>query len=527
MRPVRSSALVALALTTALGATACGGGSSASGGKPVDGRTFNLALAADPGSLDPQLNISSGTFQLTQFAYDPLVSIDDKGQIHSELATKWNASGTTVTFDIGSGITCADGSTFDARTAADNISWVEDPKNKSPFLGVFVPAGAKATASGSTVTVKLAAPAPFALSGFANFPMVCEHGLKDRGSLKDKTDGTGPYQLTSAAPGSSYSYKLRDGYTWGPDGATTKTTGIPAQIEVKVVANETTAANELLSGQTNSAQILGPDAKRLAAAGLEAISVPSLNGEQWYNHGAGHATSDPVVRKALTQALDLGQLAKVITSGTGGPATSLAETPPTGCTDNTVEGNLPATDPSAAASELASAGWTKGSDGILTKGGKKLAITFIYDSTLGTGGNGAAELAAKAWKDLGADVSEKAEPTAQMQAAMFGSGDWDVAWEPINVNTPDQLVPFLSGPGVAAGGNNFSGIDNAAYTAAVKKAMTENGAASCPEWKTAEAALFKDADVVPFASQLFKSFAKGATYDVVGEIVPTSIRMLG
>lgn len=532
MRTARSSALVALSLSlAAAGLAGCGSsGSGASGDqgqKAVNGKTFTLALGSDPGALDPQMNISSGTFQLSQFAYDPLVSVDAKGEIHSQLASSWKADGTTLTFQIGSGITCADGSTFDAKTAVDNITWVENPKNKSPFLGVFVPAGAKASASGSTVTVTLAAPSPFALDGFANFPMVCESGLKDRGSLTAKTAGTGPYQLAAATGGSSYTYKLRDGYAWGPNGATTKTTGMPAEIDVKVVANETTAANELLGGQINSSQILGPDAKRLDAAGLKSIGVPSLSGEQWYNEGKGHVAADPAVRKALTQALDLAQLQKVITSGTGEAPTQLAEVPPTGCANNTVEGNLPATDASGAASTLTSAGWTKGSDGIFAKDGKKLTVTFLHDSTLGNGGSAAAELVAAAWKQLGVDVKETAKPTTQMQASLFGTGDWDVAWEPINVSTPDQLVPFLSGPGVADGGTNFSAIDNADYSNAVKTAMTKVGADSCPDWKTAETALFKSADVVPFASQLFRSYAKGASYDIVGEIVPTSIRMFG
>lgn len=533
MRTVRTGALLALSLSLATAALAGCGGSASSGDtgdqaqKVANGKTFSLTLSSDPGAMDPQMNINSGMFQMTQFAYDPLVSVDDKGAVHPQLATSWKVNGTTVTFQLRSGITCSDGSAFDAQTAVDNISWVENPKNKSPFLGVFVPAGAKASASGSTVTVKLASPAPFVLDGFANFPMVCESGLKNRASLKSKTDGTGPYELATAAPGSSYTYKLRDGYAWGPNGATTKTDGLPAQIDVKVVANETTAANELLAGQVNSAQILGPDSKRLDGAGLKSIGIPSLSGEQWYNEGSGHVTGDPVVRKALTQALDLSQLQKVVTSGTGQAPTQLAETPPTGCATNSVQGNLPATDTAAAASALAAAGWTKGSDGILAKGGTKLSLTFLYDSALGSGGSGAAELAAAAWKKLGVDVKAKSEPTAQMQTALFGSGDWDVAWEPINVSTPDQLVPFLSGPGVAAGGNNFAGIDNSGYAASVKKAMSKTGAAGCPDWQSAEAALFKDADVVPFASQVFRSYAKGATYDIVGEIVPTSIRMLG
>ena len=35
------------------------------------------------------------------------------------------------------GITCSDGSAFTAQTAADNVNYVANPKNSSPFAGVF------------------------------------------------------------------------------------------------------------------------------------------------------------------------------------------------------------------------------------------------------------------------------------------------------------------------------------------------------------------------------------------------------
>lgn len=529
MRPVRSSAVAALALATAAGVTACGGGGSTSGASAsyVDGKTFTLALASDPGSLDPMGSASSPLFQVSKFAYDSLVSVDAKGQVASELASKWSVDKTTVTFTIGDGITCADGTPFTAQTAVDNITYVENPKNKSPYLGVFIPAGAKAKASGSTVTVTLASPSPFVMASFANLPMVCDAGLKDRASLKSATNGTGPYVLKEAVPGDHYTYEVRKGYAWGPGGATTSAHGIPATIEVKIIPNETTAANQLLSGAINAAAVVGPDAARLEAAKVDHVDAQSIVGEQWYNHNLGHVTSDPAVRAALTQSLDLAQLQKVITSDRGGPATQLAVAAPAGCTGSSVKGKIPGTDVSAAESALDAAGWAKGSDGIRTKDGKRLTISFLYDSTLGSGGDAAAELAVAAWKKVGIEAKSKQLDENGMVNSLFSTGDWDVAWEPLNLNTPDQAVPFFSGPGTAAGGNNFAGINNSAYDAGVKKAMTENGAASCPDWLSAEGKLFSANDVVPFANKLLPFFTKGAKVDVLGEVVPTSIRMLG
>src|SRR4029077_3390875 len=239
-----------------------------------------------------------------------------------------------------------------------------------------------------------------------------------------------------------------------------------------------------------------------------------------------HLTKEPAVRKALTQGADYSELAKVLTSGKGTDATQLAAQPPTGCTGDSVSGNVPSFDVNAAKAALDAAGWKVGPGGVRVKDGKKLMLSFLHDSALGTGGSAAAELAVSRWKAIGVDVTSKELSTTQMSAPLFGTGDWDIAWEPINVNTPDQLVPILSGT-TPPNGTNFSFLDNADYTAGVTKAAAQPGAKGCPDWLGAESSLFKAADMVPFANTLTPTFAKGATFTIGAELVPTSIRMLG
>ena len=531
MKSIRKPALaliVSAVAVTSLAACAGGGGTASTSANYVDGKPFTLALAADPGNLDPQASAVSALFALTHFAYDPLVNVDAKGKVSSGLAKEWKLDGTTATFTLKSGVTCSDGSTFTAKTAADNVSWVEDPANKSPFLGAFIPAGITAAAdtSAGTVTLTLSTPAPFLLQSLANLPMVCDAGLADRSKLATATLGTGPYVLSEAVPNDHYTYKVNKKYTWGPGGASTSAKGTPATVTAKIITNETTAANLLLSGQVNSAQILGPDADRLAKAKLFSQDTPALIGEQWYNNSTGHPTSDPAVRMALTQAVDLGELQKVLTSGKGVAATGFAVIPPVGCAVDSVSGALPKKDVSAAKSALDAAGWKVGSDGIREKDGVKLNLTFIYDSSLGAGGTAASELATKAWEAIGAKVTATQNDETAVSAALFGTGAWDISWEPLNVNSPDQLVGFLSGP-AAPKGTNFANIQNADYSSAVAKAMTMNGTDGCQTWADAESALVKAADVVPFANNIVKTFGKGATFQAVGGIVPTSIRMLG
>ncbi|GAA3801330.1 ABC transporter substrate-binding protein [Nocardioides panacisoli] len=510
---------ITLGLCVAAAALAgCGGGNGSSSGdkgEVVDGGTFTMAFTADPGNLDPQMSVSTALFSISQLSYDHLLNMDaDDGSIQSGLATDWKVDGKTASFTLADGITCSDGSALTATDVADNINFVADPKNKSPFLGAFLPPGAKAEADddAGTLTITLAAPAPFVLQGLANLPIVCAKGLADRDTLADGTDGTGPYELTDLAPDDQYTYQIRDGYTWGPDGASTDTKGLPDTIVVKIVQNESTAANLLLSGDLNAAIVDGPDRKRLDAAGLDAYDITALMGEQWYNQNEGHATSDPEIRKALTQALDLEQLQKVLTSGNGGPATTLSAIDPVACPGDSVSGALPESDPAAAKSVLEAADLPD--------------LTLLYSAASSAGATAAAELAVQEWADAGVTVKATSQSAASVQQALFGSGDWDIAWVALNVNSPDQLVPFLSGPGVADGGTNFAGIDNDAYNSGVAQATEMTGQDGCDTWLDAESNLFNDADVVPFANNASKVYEKGASFDYPGQMAPMSIRML-
>jgi peptide/nickel transport system substrate-binding protein len=525
MRLIRTGAGACVVVTVLAG---CGGGDdggTAGDGEVIDGGTFTMAMDADPGSLDPQASASSNVFQLSHFAYDPLLHMDDEGQLVSGLASDWQVDGQEVTLTIADGITCADGEPFTAADAAANIDWVADPANQSPLLGTFLPPGASATADGSTLTMTLEAPAPFVLEGLTSLPMVCASGLADRSVLADETRGTGPYELTEVVPTDHFTYRLREGYTWGPDGASTAEEGMPDEVVVQVVPNETTSANLLLSGGLNAATVLGPDAQRLTGADLFASTLDAVLGEMWFNHAAGRPGADPAVRTALTQALDLGELQEVLTGGNGSPGSTFATAAPVACPGDSVSGELPTGGLEAARETLDVAGWTAGPDGTRSKDGTPLELTFIYNSGLGTGGAAAAELASTTWQELGAEVDMTGQDDTALLETVFGSGNWDVTWLQLTVSSPDQLVPFLSGP-AAPEGNNFASIDNADYAAGVAEAMTMNGTEGCDTWLAAESALVRDADVVPFANQTVNTFGSGARFESGAvAVVPTSIRM--
>lgn len=496
----------------AVSLVACGGGDTA-GQNVVEGGTFTFVLGADPGNLDPHFTSLSSTYQVDRFLYDSLVTIDENGDMVAGLAEEWTATTTEATFTLRDGITCADGTPLTATQVAANINFVGDPKNASSRMGVFVPAGATATADDQAGTVTVTAPAPdsFLDRNVGGLHIVCAKGMADRGILERGADGTGMFTLTEAVAGDHYTLTRREDYAWGP-GDWRAEPGQPDTVVIRIVANESTAANLLLSGDANAAGFVGPDQRRLHAQRLFQKDVLAMVGELWFNQKAGLPTADDRVRRALVQAIDLDELSTVVTGGDGRRATGLVPEGIGPCDGDTVGENLPEHDQDAARSVLDQA---------------KPAITLFYPTTLGPTMQAGAELLQEAWSDLGVRVTLKGGGDAETGQLVGGELPWDAAIVPLNLSLPSQAVPFMSGP-AAPDGTNFAGIDNPDYAAKAAEASEVAGAEGCDAWGAAEKALYEQADVVPFASANRPMFGKGAEFELsTGSIAPASIRMVG
>lgn len=528
---MKRAALITAASTTAVvvlaSVTACsGGGKTAS--SSTNG-TFTLGISQDPGKLDPQRSNASVNGEIAVLAYDTAVRLDKSNQLQPGVVSKWSQQDpTTWKLTVRSGVTCSDGSPMDAKTVADNLNFVANPKNASPLAGLTIPPKSTATADNAThtVTVKLPSPSAFLMQNLTLLPLVCEHGLTDRASLASSSQGSGPYVISSVTPGDQIDYKLRKGYTWGPPGSpSTSAHGLPSKVVVKIVSNATTTANLLLNGQLNVASVTGADQKRVQAAGLYSVGTSGLSDQVYFNHAAGLPTESADVRKALVMGLNMKQVIPADTGGLGTPATGLLGTPKI-CPGNTLKGNLPGYDPAAAKKLLDQAGWTVGQGGIRSKGGKKLSLKLSYSSDQ-TGASSAAQVVATDWKQLGAQVTLHGQAAQQLVSGMSsGTLSWDTAVYSIGVLNPAQFLPFLSGP-VPPKGQNLSAIDNKQYNSLVAKASTEPGTKGCADWNAAETSLFKNADIAPTGQIKSETFGKNATFELSGngQFVPTTFRL--
>jgi peptide/nickel transport system substrate-binding protein len=474
------------------------------------GGTYTEALGADPGNLHPLLAQQIATNEVVSFAYDTLINIDRAGKVVPQLAERWEVSPRRVTYTLRDGVTCADGTPLRARDVAANYEWIKDPEHQSSLLGSALPSADFTVAADDrarTVTLTVPEPYGFLVPASGLVPIVCPEGLKDPKRLAHETDGTGPFVLEEAVADDHLTFAVRKGYRWGPNGATTAAPGFPSRVVFKIVKDESTAANLLLSGGLSAASVTGPDRARLEGQGFQKSEEAGGPQELWFNQRAGHPGADPEFRRALVAALDLDALTKVVTQGIGSRATSLTVLEPRPCRTETAKGVLPAHDPAAGAAL----------DG--TK------ATLIYP---GAGGPTAAamELMADQLEPLGVKLTLRGLGATAYQKALFEGGSWDLAWLSVGLAYPNEMTAFVTGPASPAG-QNFAAVRNADYARVAAAALKTPGEAGCELWAQADRALLENLDVVPVATDAVLGYARHARIqEGVFGTEPTSIRLL-
>lgn len=483
---------------------------------PAATGTLTIGLAADPGNLDPHLTVASAALQILPFAYDSLVYVDGPGKVTSGLAESWKViSPKRLELTFRRGVTCQDGSAVNAGLIKQNLDFIANPANKSPQRGVYLPATAKMTANNKArkVTIATTVPAPFMLQSLAGISIVCSRGLADRRLLDKGTVGSGPYRLVEAVASDHYTFAVRNGYKWGPGGATTAAPRLPARVTFKIVSNETTAANLLLTGGLNIAQILGDEQARLDREKLFKRSSATSPLFFLFNEAPGHATADAKTRRAVVQAMNLRQFGTVALSGRGLPATQFTRPTFTPCAGNSVTGSVPAYNPQAARSVLS---------------GSSPSLKVIYPTDGGFAGlTPAMELMQQQLTAAGAKATLAGGTSGAVIGNLFGAGDWDVVVLGIGVSNPSQLTGFLSGPSPPKG-SNFAGIANPDYRLAITRANRRVGAQGCKFWLDGERALMQRADVAlgPASVGSLITYGKKATFFVGSSGVrPTSLRL--
>jgi len=384
-RTSRGVTVAAGLAASALALTGCTSGSSgpSASGPNGSGKSQITIFNGATGTIAENFNPFSPTLLQPTLGviYEPLYyyNLASTAAPKPELATafKWNAGGTRLTITTRPGVKWTDGQPFTAKDVAYTFNLI----HKTPALNT---SGLNATA---TATDDNTAVLNFKGKSFTQEPQVlgntaiiAEHiwsKISDPAKDINKNPvGTGPYKLKSFA---SQSYSLTKNTTYWE-------TGKPQIDTVRYISLATAdaASAALLAGQVDWMSAFLPNLKDLIKGhkNLTYVNTPALTTSLFTcsnaSLGCTGPQTDPAVRQAIYYAMDRTQVNKLAGGGFAAPAspTMLLPDRDKAWIANPADVTAPQSgDAAKASSILAAAGYTKGSDGVLQKGGNRLSLT--------------------------------------------------------------------------------------------------------------------------------------------------------
>lgn len=491
------AAAIAAAVIAAAGLAGCSG---LQGGS--DSETLRVRIGEDPGSLDPHVANSSTSLLVAGYLYDTLVGRSSDGEVVPRLATKWEVSPNSVQFTIRDDITCSDGARLNPSDIEANFLRLQDPETKSPYVANFLGSTDYAVTSDDEAgTFSIETPKPFGalLYNLSGFPrIICPAGLADPESLDQVSQGTGPYVLDDAVSGDHYALASRADYAWGPEGSLATGATRPASVNLVVVPNDTTAANELVSGGVDLAYVNGPERERLSKDdNVEARDAAVGTTMLLINQADGHPGSDPKVREALIRSIDRDAMTQAGFDRFGDVADSLL-LPSAPCYASGT--GIPSFDPEVARALL---------------DGKDLSLK-VY--AIGVPGS---EYVSEAWREVGVrtemNVGDEAGPGMD---AVFGGGDWDAALMVFNgVEQLSTMTPLLEGAAPPKG-SNVASVDNQAFSKLAAQSSASVGEPACDLATEAQREAFASSDVLPLSVVSTGYFSRpGVEYQFAGSAI--------
>ena len=514
-----SLALGAVLIMSCAPATTPSGGGPATAAAKIPGGTVTIRMQGDWGKpIDGGQTVTTATGgMLSSTMYDRLVAFSgNTPKLVPYVAESWTTTPTSATFKIKSGITCADGTPVTAAVVYNSYARFISADTKSPWPStIFGPGPYTISKDDAAQTFTFGIPKPYnqLIYAFARDwnGIICPAGLLPGADFTAHSYGSGPYVFSSANQGNDFTVTKREGWNWGPEGRTSSASGFPDKLVFKVIANDTTAANSLLTGDLDISLVNGPDVKRLEAdKTYEELIAPSFAPYTFQmNFAPGRPANDIAVRKAVYTAVDPKAWNQAAADGKGLVSTNFQANPGGYCyTDLT--SIMPQPSIANAKKALTDGGYTLGADGKFQKGGKTLTLRVVGTNFTGSG----VEYIADTLNQVGVKV-DLVNTDYVTFAQYFGKTDYDVI-----VGLFGQTVPiagtspnFMRGKFPSDGGNNRLNLDDPKLSALVDAAYAApDGPEACAAWKDFNTYMITNWIALPWVGSITPWFAKAGTF---------------
>ena len=468
-----------------------GGVASAQSASTTGSTTFTWADTAQPSSLNPIVGYEGADYVIWAINYNLPIEFgttDFSPDYDHSIVTAVDAAndGMTFTYHLRPGMQWSDGQPFTAEDMAWTLTFYKENRIANYISDLTLLDTAVAT-DDTTVVITTTHPTSFfsgktvlmyeyilpkhvwgkyehdpkAAKQFANVPSV----------------GSGPYVITGYQPGQSVTLE-RNPYYWGTSAGLTPHFD---KLVYLIYNNEDAEASALQNGEIdfgyfNSANILdslngkpnvvtrGALVPKFEEIGINTGSAYQTNPAGGFTpHGDGaHALTDPVVRRAIRQAVDSQQIVDRVLLGYGSAGDSPVQpTATTGDWDPPPDEALPL-DLAAANASLDAAGYAMGPNGVRVDPFDGKPLEFRYYTRNADQNTIETAPFVKDWlSQIGIKIDVSAVSNAKLES-LVEAGTYDLFdwyWYPnpdpnfiLDIFTCDQRPP---GPGQYANSDNY------------------------------------------------------------------------
>lgn len=451
------------------------------------GKELSVQVGPNPETLDPALNSAVDGGNMILHTFECLLTVDQDGKIAPGQAETWETSedGLTWTFHLRDGLKWSDGSDL---TAGDfEYSWkrVCDPEVAAPYAdtvlsmvkgfdeaieGDLDALAVKAT-DDQTLVVELSSPCTYfdSLAAFATLSPVQQATIEANGDSwavdPETYVSNGPFMITEWEP-SSYIITAKNPYYWNADAIKLDS------IKWNLIED----ANASYYAYQNGEVLFIKDVPTEEIPSLQdndEFHVDPIIGTYYLSFNTQVEPLDnPLVRKALSLAIDREYVANTLMQGTYSPAVNFMgpgwkDTDGSDFIDNANGGEpyLSANaDIEAAKEALAEAGYPDGE-----------GLPVLHYITNDAGYHKAvAEYLQDAWKEIGVTLEVELMEWASFTPTRR-NGDYEIArngWVG-DYSDPSNMLELM----YSTNGNNDGKFNNADFDAAIDVSRTTTDAA--------------------------------------------------
>lgn len=490
--------------------TRSGGGASGTGNAWTTPGRLVISAAADPKNLNPVLDSSQPTLELSTFLFSYTVLYDEHSRpvpdALSEVPTIANGDvsrdGLTLRYKLRHNILWHDGEKLTCRDMRFTWQAVMNPHNNAQTtVGYDAIKDIDCRDPYVAVVHMKHIYAPFLQQLWSvngNAPILPEHLLARYNDAKGSFNtapyqsapiGSGPFRFVAWDRGSDVRMAAFDKYFRGRPGLN--------EVIYKIIPNGDTLVTQLVTHEVDLGFNLPASSwnRERAIPGTIAIAPIIYNYVHIDFNLRRPLFSDVRVRRALTYAIDRPSLLQKVQHGLGQLADTFFDATLSPDAVNRDVMTYPY-DPVKARALLDAAGWRVGPGGIRVRNGQRLAFTFSTQTEAVTGRELQTQVQSY-WHAVGADVTVKNYPTSQFFAndatGILTSGKYDVAtysW----AGAPDvDQSAIYSARYMAPHGQNFFFWNNPIATAKMDDANnTVDQARRIADYRVVQAEFAKD-----------------------------------